>query len=226
MTSREARTARRAAAEERRPNSPARLQRLKLGSFRKTPPLPPSPLGSFRKTSRAAARKSTALTPPTRAAHPPPRASWLRLVIPSNTGSPPANSSFQAKTAPPSKPSCATRNSYPLYLRYQTAHDRASYKALHALIPLRRGWARPAPTARQHIGFVSQNDTSARAHPEIVPQNAPILRPERGFVSQTEPRVRFANDADQANRPAETGSVSQNGPQEPFDPDETLSKAA
>ncbi len=69
-----------------------------------------------------------------------------------------------------------------LYLRYQTTHERAFYKALNTLIQLKKAQRRnqtgfvsqehPA-RPRAHAGFVSHATAAAHSHPQFVRQNPP-----------------------------------------------------
>ncbi len=84
-----------------------------------------------------------------------------------------------------------------LFLRYQTTHDRRFHKALDTLIRMKQNRARQqaatgfvrqsTASVPQNTAFVPQSIAAPTALPEIVPQNALLLRPHAGFVSQTEP---------------------------------------
>jgi hypothetical protein len=65
-----------------------------------------------------------------------------------------------------------------LFLRYQTTHRRAFYKALDTLLKLRKDAAR-APR-----GFVSQTSASAAANIGFVSQNSPDVPLDPGFAQQ------------------------------------------
>ena len=70
-----------------------------------------------------------------------------------------------------------------LFLRYQTTHDRAFYKALNTLLRLKQSRAREQSVEK--LGFVSQNRTESHSSIRFVPQTTPKSNIDAGFVSQT-----------------------------------------
>lgn len=82
-----------------------------------------------------------------------------------------------------------------LFLRYQSAHERAFHKALNTLMKLRKERVR---------GFVSQS--SARSA-EFVRQNDPAS-PQIGFVSQNNPNSTHADESHQEETEESTAKAA------------------
>ena len=84
-----------------------------------------------------------------------------------------------------------------LFLRYQTTHERAFYRALNTLLKLSRARGVRGTSASAPKEAVSSR---RKAVPEFVSQSRTQTHPENEFVSQNRPHtslsqpVRFAND--------------------------------
>jgi hypothetical protein len=97
-----------------------------------------------------------------------------------------------------------------LFLRYQTTHERAFYRALNTLSRLKLSRAREqavSSSRKYHPEFVSQNAVGARpaspisqkigTSPEFVSQNDVDPQPEMEFVSQKSVGARHASPVSQ-----------------------------
>jgi len=71
-----------------------------------------------------------------------------------------------------------------LFLRYQTTHERAFYKALNTLVKLQNERRKSDPVGAMHAAPVSQNRRSTRTPNEFVSQKPPQPLTEAEFVSQ------------------------------------------
>ncbi len=75
-----------------------------------------------------------------------------------------------------------------LFLRYQTTHERAFYKALNTLLKLSRAPKEAVSSRRKSApGFVSQNGVQTSLDPEFVSQSRRQPTAAIGFVSQNAP---------------------------------------
>jgi len=73
---------------------------------------------------------------------------------------------------------------FALFLRYQTTHERAFYKALNTLVKLQNERRKSDPVGAMHVSTVSQNRRSTRTRNEFVSQKPPQPVTEGEFVSQ------------------------------------------
>ncbi len=177
MTSREARTARR--AEERKAAKLARKSAATQNGFVSQNPAAPSEASRFVPRNARAPNPRRAETNRRNALHSTgPRTSNGKLASSRNSlkhglasGTliiPGGENGVDEKRTGCSGPVVRdlNENGLSLLLRYQTTHDRAFYKALNTLDRLQR------ERRKSEIGFVSQNSPAAPPNDGFVPQNA------------------------------------------------------